>query len=58
VLDLDTLNTFLLAKWLVRLKDPSIQGLWKQILISKYLVLAPIINNSPFYKKNILIRTF
>jgi hypothetical protein len=51
VLDLDILNKFLLTKWLVRIKDPSIQGLMKQILLNKYLDLAPQVNSSPFYKK-------
>jgi hypothetical protein len=58
VLDINLLNTSLLTKWLFRLKDPSIQDLWKQILICKYLALTPTTNISPFYKKNIHIRTF
>jgi hypothetical protein len=41
VLDLDNLNKALLNKLLVRIKDPSIQGLWKHILLNKYLDLAP-----------------
>jgi hypothetical protein len=41
VLDINILNISLLTKWLVRFKDPSIQGLWMQILICKYLALTP-----------------
>jgi Reverse transcriptase (RNA-dependent DNA polymerase) len=51
MLDLDVLNKTLLTRWLVRLKDPSIQGLWKNILLIKYSDLAPQIISSPFYRK-------
>lgn len=36
VLDLNWMNLFLLSKYWFRFKDPTIQGKWKSIIISKY----------------------
>jgi hypothetical protein len=36
VLDLEVMNTSMLAKWLVRFLDPKVIGLWKIIIWTKY----------------------
>jgi hypothetical protein len=35
VLDLEVMNTSLLAKWFFIFHDPQMQGLWKIILVAK-----------------------
>jgi hypothetical protein len=37
VLDLDLMTKSLLAKWIIRFKDPTVQKFWKDILMFKYL---------------------
>jgi hypothetical protein len=36
LIDIDLMNTSLLAKWLVRLNDASVEGKWKLIIQAKY----------------------
>jgi hypothetical protein len=49
LIDLELMNTNLLAKWLVRFNDSSIQGKWKEVLSSKYSL--SLHNISPFWKE-------
>jgi hypothetical protein len=44
------MNKVLLVKWLIRIKDPSITGWWKTIILCKYPNLASSSNLSPFMK--------
>jgi hypothetical protein len=45
VLDLELMNTSLLAKLYFRFHNPQVQGLWKSILIAKYGYNAYNISN-------------
>jgi hypothetical protein len=51
VLDLDLMNKSLLAKWIIRFKDPTVQGFWKDILMFKYLNSQNRQVHSSFWKK-------
>jgi hypothetical protein len=46
VLDIDIMNKALLAKWLIRYKDPMVKGYWKSILIYKYSKSKDIVSLS------------
>jgi hypothetical protein len=55
VLDLDLMNKSLLAKWIIRFKDPTVQGFWKDILMFKYLNSQNRQVHSSFWKKNVTV---
>jgi hypothetical protein len=47
LLDLEIMNKDLLAKWLVRFNDPTVEDKWKDILIVKYYISMSHL--SPFW---------
>lgn len=49
VLDLELMNLSLMAKWRWKFKDPSCQGLWKQVVIMNYYSSHPLPSHCPFW---------
>jgi hypothetical protein len=50
LIDIDLMNTSLLAKWLIKLKDASLEGKWKLIIQAKYKNYVINSKTSPFGK--------
>jgi hypothetical protein len=50
LIDIEIMNTFLLAKWLIRFNDAFIVGKWKDIIQAKYKTLTISIKTSFFWK--------
>lgn len=50
VIDLELKNKALLGKWIVRFRDPSVIGKWKDIISSKYKRIKSRLNMSLFWR--------
>jgi hypothetical protein len=50
VMNLDIMNKALLAKWIIKFKDSTVQGYWKDILHFKYDVISSRARFSTFWR--------
>lgn len=56
VLDLRDMNTSPLLKWWWKYRDPTYNGIWKDIIQAKYSLNTPTSQLSSFWKEILIIK--